>query len=240
MGGVIVHDVLKWLFAGLYGKGSKGEFLIDNVDKIGAYWFLLALFWGSIIARYYLEKSYFLVIICIIAYVGYSTRQIVFLPWSIQNGMVASLFIGLGYMAKKYEVMQFKISKIEFIAIIILWIFAVYNNITHSMVNLRFPYGLLNIIIAISASYTVVIFSKKLKYSFIRQFLSFIGRNSLIVLFFHAFEINILRWGWISTFLNNSIAIKITEIMLRILFSLICTCFVLNTKIGKRIFGIDG
>lgn len=161
---LIVSDILKWLFAGLYGKGAKGEFLIDNIHKVGAYWFLLALFWGSIIARYYLEKSYFLIIISVIAYVGYSTRQIIFLPWSIQNGMVASLFIGLGFLANKYKIFEYKISKIEFIAIISLWIFAIWNNITYSMVNLRFYYGLLNVIIAVAASYSIIIFQERLNH----------------------------------------------------------------------------
>lgn len=237
--GEIVNTLFKWLFAGLYGKGSKGEFLIDGISKIGAYWFFLAMFIGSVIARYYLENRFFLIILSVIAYVGYSTRQIVFLPWSIQNGMVASLFIGLGVMAKKYDIFNKKINRLEFISIIMCWIFGIYFSVTHSMVNLRFPYGFLNIIVGISGTYGFVIFSRKLR-GVIGRFLGFMGKNSLIILFFHAFEINIFRWGWILIFLNNSIAAKIAEICLRILFSFLCTCIVVNTKIGKRIFGIGG
>lgn len=194
----IVPDIQKWIIAGLYGKGTKKDILFEGVHKIGAYWFLLAMFLGSIIVRKYIDNKYMLAIVAIIAYVGWATRQVVFLPLSIQNGLVASFFIGAGVYARKLDLFHKKCDPLLMVGMSALWIFAIYNKIYMSMSGISFPNGLLNVIIAFVASYLVVKFSQVIneKTNWIRKVLVFYGQNSLIVLCFHALEINIIRWPW--------------------------------------------
>jgi len=238
----IMSDMSKWLCAGLYGKGNKGEFLLDGVNKIGAYWFLLAMFYGSVIVRRFLDNKHMIVIVTIIAYIGFATRQVVFLPFSIQNGMVAAFFIGVGVYCKRFDIFNINVDKSIVFSCLALWIFAIANNITMSMVGIKFPYGILNIIIAFSASFIVVKFSQFLdkRSQFIRKFLTFCGSNSLAILFFHAFEINILRWGWINTWLTplgvSYLEIKIIECVLRIVLCVGCVVIARKVKIFKFLF----
>ena len=102
----ILPDVKRWILAGLYGKGTKKEFLIAGVTKIGAYWFLLAMFTGSLIARKFLDNKYMLPILATAAYIGYATRQLVFLPWSLQAGMIASFYLGIGAWSRRHELLK--------------------------------------------------------------------------------------------------------------------------------------
>lgn len=102
----IVPDIKMWFIASLYGKGSKRDFLIPGIHKIGALWFILAVFYASVIARYFLSSKYAFIITAIIAYIGLSTRNVLFLPFSLQNGMVASFFSGIGIYHKKWRPLE--------------------------------------------------------------------------------------------------------------------------------------
>lgn len=197
----ILPDAKMWLLAGLYGKGTRGGMLIPGMHKIGAYWFLLAVFYGSVIVRKYINHKHMLPIVALIAYVGWATRQIIFLPFSIQNGMVAAFFIGVGVYARKQEVFQKKADLSTILGLSALWIFAIINNIGYGMAGVSFPYGLLNIIISLSASYLLVKLSQVIETNSgeLKKVLAFYGKNSLIVLFFHALEINVYSWGWCFT-----------------------------------------
>ena len=65
------------------------------------------------------------------------------------------------------------------------------------MVNVRFPQGLLNIAVALAASYVVYWLSALIagKTRVLKRVLAFFGEDSLIFFFWHACEINVLDWG---------------------------------------------
>lgn len=236
-------DVLKWLAAGLYGRGAKGNILIPGVVKIGALWFLLATFYGTVIVRRFLGSKYLLPITALIAYVGVATKEVLFLPFSLQNGMVASFFIAVGVYVKRYDVLHKKPDVFIMGGCIGLTLFAVANSITLSMVNLNFNYGLLNLAVAFATSYIVLKFSQVLgeKTRILRSFLAFCGTNSLIILCYHAVEINLLHWGWVSRILlglgiEQGKIVTLALIVVRIIFCLVCTVVTLNIKPLKKIF----
>lgn len=241
--GAVGSDILKWFLAGLYGKGAKGNFLVPGIVKIGALWFLLATFYGTVIVRRFLENKSLIVIAAVIAYVGFATKEIVFLPFSLQNGMVASFFIAIGVYCKQYEIFNRKPDLFVIGGCIGLCIFAIVNHITLSMVNLNFPYGLLNIAVALAVSYLVVKLAQVIteKYPLLKRLLAYCGTNSLIILVYHAVEINILRWGWINTALNrfgieNTTVFVLSQFAVRAILCLLCTAGTNHIKPLKKIF----
>lgn len=238
----ILPDIKMWLIAGLYGKGTKSDILFEGVHKIGVYWFLLALFIGSIIVRKFYDSQYMLAILTLIAYVGYATRQIIFLPLSIQNGMVAAFFLGIGAYARRTKLLHKKCDISILLGMIGLWIFALYNKIYMSFANLSFPYGLLNVIIALAASYLVIRFSQLIstRGGYCQKILLFYGQNTLIILCFHGLEINVYRWGWFYTLGEqlglHAIGCQLLVCIVRILFCTLCVLIVNHTKYVKKIF----
>lgn len=89
----------EWILASLYGSGTNTPF---DITPIGAIWFLLASFWGSIFLKISFRMKAWQRVLFILALfaVGYFTAQLFFLPFSIQPGMCSALFMYLGYSAR--------------------------------------------------------------------------------------------------------------------------------------------
>lgn len=237
----------RWLLAGLYGKGTKGGFLIEGITKIGAYWFLLAMFTGSLVARKFADHKYMLPAVAIAAYIGWSTRQLVFLPWSLQAGLVASFYIGLGSWCRKNDVLK-KPDPAILVFCALLWAFSIWQGASLSMVNVKFPQGLLNICVALAASYLVYWFARliTLKASVPKRILAFYGENSLIFFFWHALEINVLSWTRTISLLESAGIVHETTMgnlclaAVRIIFCTLLTLISLRIDPLKRIvFGMN-
>lgn len=96
----------------LYGLGETryNPFYINNV---GALWYLPALFFASWIVLQLIDKKYVTVYICLIALGGWIT-SIMFafrMPFSLQAGMVAALYVYIGYLANKKQLFKNKSKK---------------------------------------------------------------------------------------------------------------------------------
>ncbi len=98
----VLHTAAKWIYVSLYGSGnSTGSNYIDlqgniqQTDGVGMLWFLLALFWGSIILRLIitLKPKWSLLIALSCFAVGVFSVNLFWLPFSIQNGLVATLYM---------------------------------------------------------------------------------------------------------------------------------------------------
>lgn len=237
----IIPHVKMWFLSGLYGKGTKGDILFEGIHKIGAYWFLLALFFASIIVRKFYSSNYLLLIVGLIAYIGWATRQVLFLPFSIQNGMVAAFFVGIGVYSKKLKLLEKKCDTTILFGLIALWVFALFNGLHLSMVNVNFPNGFLDIIVSLAACYLIIRFSKTISVNKrIAKMFSFLGQNSLIILFFHALEINVCHWTMISNFGKyigfSPLLCRMLVCFVRILFCVTCVYIINHTKYLKKIF----
>ena len=93
----------QWGMAAIYGSGDISNLTLWRVDlRIGAIWFLLALFWARLLLHCLARLPYTPVWVSLCFAVGYVSAQYVLLPWSIQAGMCAAAFLYLGYLAKKH------------------------------------------------------------------------------------------------------------------------------------------
>lgn len=94
----------KWLIASLYGAGSDVTSPF-YVPAIGALWFLLATFWGSCFLRilFSFRPQVRLASVLILFSMGYFTRIHFWLPFSLQAGACATLFMYMGWLWKNTQ-----------------------------------------------------------------------------------------------------------------------------------------
>lgn len=101
---VFLPNMMKWLEAGVLGLGYRADYRGGVLPSIGPVWFLLALFWATLLLEAYKRLHCSPIITSIIVGVcSIVSFRYFFLPWSIQEGMVASVFMTLGYIYRPKE-----------------------------------------------------------------------------------------------------------------------------------------
>lgn len=72
-----------------------------------------------------------LMAVLMLAYVGWATSSKVWLPWNIQVGLVASIYIYIGFWLKRTQLLEQKPSLMFLLlcALIVLWCFKYYKGV---------------------------------------------------------------------------------------------------------------
>lgn len=242
------HELLTtlyhWCAAGIYGSGSKTQFLDWHIPIVGAVWFLLALVWAILIMQVINKKPLPLwkqeIVVITLFAVGYFSAFFTWFPFSIQAGFSALLFVFIGYEVKRRKLHVY--DKQEAILLsAILWGWSIYLSFSNdhmSLVRSCFPDMLNNILGACAASYLLVLACKNLEGTGIAPFLITFGRYSIVVLCFHLIELTYFPWGIVSEIVPLKILAIAIIFMGKIFF---CYCAILLVKRSeslKRIFGI--
>lgn len=242
------HDLLAtvyhWCAAGIYGSGSKTQFLEWHIPIVGAIWFLLALIWAILIMQIVNKKPLMLwqqeVVVLLLFAIGYFSAYFTWFPFSIQAGFSALLFVFIGYEVKRRKLTVYD-KKEAILLSIILWGWSIYLSFSNdhmSLVRSCFPDILNNILGACAASYLIVLLCKKLESTFIAPFLITFGRYSIVVLCFHLIELTYFPWGIVNKIVPFQI-ISIAVIFLgKILFCFCAILLVQRSNTLKRIFSI--
>ena len=92
----IAINAMKWFVAALYASGEVHNYGSFHIKLIGPIWFLPALFWATIIAVIVVKSKHSILACLGLAIVGYISAQKVWLPFSIQSGLLSSLFLVSG------------------------------------------------------------------------------------------------------------------------------------------------
>lgn len=93
-----------WLSAAIYGAGDIApNALWPQTARIGAIWFLLALFWAHLLMHAFARLPITPLWVAVCFAVGYVSARWIWLPFDIQSGMCAVLFVYAGYLAKRYQ-----------------------------------------------------------------------------------------------------------------------------------------
>lgn len=237
---VLLHNLGQWVYASLYGAGTN-HMKPFYIKQIGAIWFLLAMLWGTCIVVYLKNVKYGAIFIIALAYVGYKTTNYLWLPLSIQAGMTASIFIYIGYIAKKENILNKNIAMGIKIIMLLIWCFCIKYGGRLSMVKNLYENGLLNIIGAICAVYIIIDFSKWFsKFGYPSKVTRFYGRNSLAILCFHLIELNMFPWYHVENYCMikglNPYIIKSIIIILKILWSTVLVLLVNRISLFRKIF----
>ena len=185
-----------WFIVAVLGSGLPVTLGDSYFYGIGPIWFLIATFIGESVLRTLMEVSAGkrILFVALLFGIGYISKDYVYLPLSIQAGLVSVLFMYIGYL--------FKLSK-DYIAVIpkevkvfatisgaIVWISFVYDFKSFWLVYGDIGNGVVDLFRSICASSLIIIISKLInKYVvWIASFLAFIGRYSLLVLCIHCIE----------------------------------------------------
>lgn len=191
----IKDNIQEWIIASLYGSGGVHE-VPFHIPQIGAIWFLWALFLSLIIMNSIVDYKYNFLIVIALFLVGEKSAKLTWLPMSVQPALVCLLFVYLGYLCKKEDILNKKIPIGWNIAIILIWIVAFIYGGHMYLVGCYFENGALDIIGGICGSYIIIIVSKFIenKTKIIGHILQFLGMSTLPILCFHLIEQNTFPW----------------------------------------------
>ena len=197
---------LNWIYASLYGSGNSytEPFYIKS---IGALWFLWATFWGSIFLRLSLCFNSLLRILFVLGLfvAGYLTRNLVWLPLSIQAGACAVLFMYMGFLFHKAKDVLKKIpEEIKIFALVlamIIWFLFIINFKSFWLVSCDIGRGIVDIIGSLCACSIVLFISLYIENKTERfgKLLAYFGNYSLFILCVHIIELNLFPWWQITS-----------------------------------------
>ena len=187
-----------WIKASFYGAGSSSH-LPESFAAIGAIWFLLATFWGSLLMQIVLRRNQYAQVIWVIALFvfGYVTaNRFMWLPFDIQPGCCAVLYMYIGYMARKKEDGIRKLMSKVWPVTFLVWFAFICTFKSFSLVRCDYGRGLVDIAASLCACYCVFFISEKLDRfdGRIVWTLAKIGRYSLIILCIHLVEMDLVDW----------------------------------------------
>lgn len=186
-----------------YASGLK-TVTFNNIEitYVGAIWFLVALFEALMFVNLTRKTKFQPVIVVILFTIGYYSSKVIWLPFSVQAGMCATLFVYIGHIAKKYEIYNKLVGMKEIVFSIIMfivWIIGIWFNVNVSMVQNKYNYGIISIVVAISATYCIIQISKLIekldKKEMFSKILKLAGKNTLIILCFHLIELDIFPYS---------------------------------------------
>lgn len=189
---IIAVDLLRSFFA------SGSITIFGNIElgtRIGAIWFLPAMFFALIMFQWLLNRTNddrkLGLSVTVIALLGYITARFIWFPFSIQSGMMALFFIWIGYELKKYSVLQ-KIKWYHYAIAQIIFLFGIYqdfcmvNFVTADMSDI-----FISPIVGLSGCLLIYLISKLDAKG---KILAYIGQVSLSILCVHLYALEVMGW----------------------------------------------
>ena len=203
-GGENVRAAIKqWLLAGAYGSGNSYTEPFP-IPQIGAIWFLWAMFWGSLILRLTLPlKPLWRWAAILAAFLAglITARRLFWFPLSVQTGGCAALYMALGCDLRRYGGALRRLPKAARIAGIALafaaWALFIRNFRSFWLVRLDLGRGAIDIVGSLCACGCVMLIARWLDRHAgpPAALLARLGRDSILMLWVHITELNLLPWG---------------------------------------------
>lgn len=202
-----IQTFKEWVYASIYGAGDSYSYPF-HIKAIGALWFLLATFWGSIFLRIILTikngTGTKITIVLILFIIGYWSRNLFWFPFSIQAGCCSTLFLYFGYLLNisKNEIKQFsiEIKAVGTLFALLTWLDFIKNFQSFWLVHCDIGRGIIDIFGCICGCYIITLLSWYIEthIHILSKILSFLGKYSLFMLCIHNIELNILPWWQIT------------------------------------------
>ena len=187
-----------WIKAGFYGAGSSYH-LPESFTPIGAVWFLWATFWGSLLMQIVLRRNQVMQAVwtAVLFAFGYLTaHKFLWLPFDIQPGCCAVLYMYAGYIAGKNEDRIKKWVKKAWPAAFFVWFAFIYTFTSFALVRCDYGKGAIDIAASLGAAHCIFFLSEMLDRAGGRtaDVLDHIGRCSLVILCVHLVEMDLVDW----------------------------------------------
>lgn len=175
---------------------------IDTLHVIMPIWFLLALFWGRLLLNTLLFiKSDFLILVLSFFISIFSVNLATYInpPLIILPALSSVIFLTVGYMCKKYDLLKNSISFSYLPLMLIAWLLCfIKGNRFDIMANIINGFLVLDVLAALGVwlvMFTVV--SKCQNMTSVWKFIEWCGKYSLILLCVHSVEINFLNYFYV-------------------------------------------
>lgn len=196
-----------WAAAAFYGAGDLAtNYLWPVPYRIGAIWFLLALFWAHLFVYWISRRKHPLLWVVLFFLVGYFSAKIFWLPLSIQSGMTATVFLYFGIEARRHRLLDaFRQRPYLWILTAAIWIIFIWKFTGFSMaMNNYGVYPILDLFGSLCACLCIMgiamLCDKWL--DMISRGLALIGRHTLAILCVHLFEDNLIPWAVVLPWLS--------------------------------------
>lgn len=213
-----------------------------KTTDIGPIWFLVALFWGQNILIYLMQnlnkyKAIFLILLLSIMAIIIS--DIIFVPFSILQGISALPFLLVGYILKDYYSIFDKIltDKTCVITILTTWIIFVVNYDVMRISYVIYPLGFSSIIISLAISLLIFRYSYFIDCNLLQK----VGKHTLLILCVHTVLLLYVQKYTKKLFnIDNDCLYTILEVLIDVIvtiflsFMLIKIKSIVNGNISKR------
>ena len=189
----IYPNIREFAIAALYGAGTPGVLKPEGIMHIGAIWFLEALLVAIVIVRASMPlKKYAVIPVVAIAIAGIVSARYFWLPLNLQSGAMGALYVYLGHLLRTKDFFNrpFSLSLFAVLTLVVVESFAMGVNI--SIVRAYCGPWALGIPVAMASSVWCIMLAQLVssKASAATRFLSFYGKNSLVVLCVHLVCLN--------------------------------------------------
>ena len=242
------QELREWVVASLYGAGGTLNHPF-HIRGIGAIWFLLASFWGSVCIRFSLlfNERKRLALITALFFFGLITKKWIWLPFSLQEGACSSLYLYLGFLYRKSEkklnALPTEIKCFGLLFALVTWISFIKDFKSFWLVQCNFGRGAVDIFGSVCACVIVLLVSKVLdsKTKLISKFFAFFGRYSLLVLCVHTIELNLFPWTALTHIITQAGIPAVYEyiciIIGKLVLNLLSAWLLSKSRLVKKLFG---
>lgn len=177
--------VKEWVLAVFFAKGSTDASICGSMPAIGPLWFLPALFWGATFYAYIRRRfnSYLtrILLITLLFTLSYMSLRIVRLPLCIQVGLSSIVFLWIGDMINKYNLIEILIKdKFSIFAALSLWALVIKCGSIYMNAG-SYSMGLTSVVGAFCAVLIILSFMKKTGLGG-----GNIGKTTLLILILHS------------------------------------------------------
>lgn len=203
-GHTVVQTINQWFIAGLYGAGGVFNGMPEGVVSIGAIWYLLALFWAKLFLVLANQTRFTPIVVLGYFVFGFVSAETVWLPLSIQAGFCATLFLYIGQLTRRYNIIRSTaIHPALWLTGLFVWLFcAIYYGKLY-MVSNSYNDGIIDIVGAVCGSLCILKISDMLSSNsnFVTSVLQRFGQITLPVFCMHLIELKITPWGLLNPWL---------------------------------------
>ncbi len=218
------------------------------LSGLGPGWFLLALFFARIEFHFLLilfPKWYFIVALSISSCISMAAHYnnlpsyLAFYP-----SLISLVFISIGHFIRQKKLLETTNFRVFTIFAIVSWLTTyVYGKV--EMSHCLFKLNIIDFAGSISGTYFIFKLSKKINANnFIiikelKTLLSFTGRYSLVILFFHTIDYCVYPWYVLEPYISNKLLLLSLITINRLLFVYICVIISIKSKILRSFFNIN-
>lgn len=178
----------QFAIAAFYGVGSNDARLPEGVVELGGIWFLEALFIALVEVRLCLRAGKYAVVPIVLLFLaGAISANSIWLPFNLQSGCIAGLYLYVGMVFKRKDALSKPFSLGLFLVLLTVFALAFYSDVVVSITRGYLGPYWLGLPVSIASSYLVFMISGVLseRAARVKAFLMFFGRNSLSVLCVH-------------------------------------------------------